>query len=370
MRQRNIRLWLACGAAFLMTMGAFGCAQDAPEAVTLTPGDGLSVRVVPDTVQQRVDVLVGDELFTAYLYADTLAVLKKPVLYPITTASGVAVTRGFPLEARPGERTDHPHHIGLWFNYGDVNGLDFWNNSDAISPERAGEMGTIRHREITRAEGGAGRGELDVTMEWLKPDGTPILREDTRFIFLATPGVRIIDRITTLTALDEGVSFEDNKEGVLGLRLTRALEMPTDKAITLTDAAGAVTEVPVLNNDGVTGHYRNSEGVEGYPDVWGKRARWMALSGVVEGDSVTIAILDHPQNVGFPTYWHARDYGLFAANPLGQAVFSEGAETLSFALDPATSTTFRHRLILFDGHVAPAAVEAQYQAFAGEAVER
>ncbi len=364
MRQRNIRLWLACGAAFLMTMGAFGCAQDAPEAVTLTPGDGLSVRVVPDTAQQRVDVLVGDDLFTAYLYADTLAVLKKPVLYPIRTASGVAVTRGLPLEGRPGERTDHPHHIGLWFNYGDVNGLDFWNNSDAISPERAGEMGTIRHRALTRVESGAGRGTLDVTMDWLAADGAPVLREDTRFIFHATPGRRTINRITTLTALDEGVSFEDNKEGVLGLRLSRTLEMPTDKPIRLTDAAGAVTEVPVLNNDGVTGHYRNSEGTEGYPDVWGQRARWMTLSGVVEGDSVTIAILDHPQNVGFPTYWHARDYGLFAANPFGQAIFSEVAEALHFSLAPRASTTLRHRIILFSGHPAPDDVEAHYQDFA------
>ena len=154
------------------------------------------------------------------------------------------------------------------------------------------------------------------------------------------------------------------KEGVLGLRLTRALEMPTDKPLTLTDAAGAVTEVPVLNNDGVTGHYRNSEGTEGYPDVWGQRARWMTLSGIVEGDSVTIAILDHPQNVGFPTYWHARDYGLFAANPFGQAIFSEGAEALHFALAPGASTTMRHRIILFSGHPTPDEIDAQYQDFA------
>ncbi len=357
MRQRNIRFWLACGAAFLMTMGAFGCAT--PEAATPTPGDGLSVRVVPDTVQQRVDVLVGDDLFTAYLYADTLAVLKKPVLYPIRTASGVAVTRGFPLEARPGERTDHPHHIGLWFNYGDVNGLDFWNNSDAVSPERASKMGTIRHREVRHVESGPGHGTLDVTMDWLAPDGTPVLREDTRFVFHATPDRRTIDRITTLTALDEGVSFEDNKEGVLGLRLTRALEMPTARPVNLTGADGSVTRV--LDNEGVTGHYRNSEGTEGYPDVWGQRARWMTLSGVVEGDSVTIAILDHPQNVGFPTYWHARDYGLFAANPFGQAIFSEGAESLHFALAPRASTTLRHRIILFSGHPAPDDVEAHYE---------
>ena len=92
---------------------------------------------MPDTAAQRVDVLVDGELFTSYVYSDTLPVLKKPVLYPLRTASGATVTRGYPLDARPGERVDHPHHIGLWFNYGDVEGLDFWNNSDVVPAERA-----------------------------------------------------------------------------------------------------------------------------------------------------------------------------------------------------------------------------------------
>ena len=348
----------------LMMIALARCAQDRPEATASMAGDIPTVRVVPDTVAQRVDIFVGDDLFTAYLYADTISVLKKPILYPLFTASGVDVTRGYPLNPRPGERADHPHHIGLWFNYGDVNGLDFWNNSDAVRPDRVDKMGTIRHRAITQAEGRPGRGELAVTMDWLRPDGTPILREDTRFVFMALPGARSVDRITTLTALDDRVAFDDNKEGVLGLRVRRALEMPTDKPIKLLDADGAVTER--LDNEGVTGHYRNSEGVEGYPAVWGQRARWVMLSGVVEDKPVTVAIIDHPQNVGFPTYWHARGYGLFAANPLGRAVFSEGEETLSFALDPGASTTFHHRLVLFEGHVAPADAEAQYQAFSGE----
>ncbi len=371
MQSQKSKLLLACG--LLVMMSVVGCEQEPSEATmpaseaAMTSGDeGLAVRVVPDEAAQRVDVFVGDDLFTAYLYTDTLTVLKKPVLWPIVSASGAAVTRSFPLDPKPGERTDHPHHIGYWLNYGDVNKLDFWNNSDAIPAERADEMGTIRHREVTRAEGGAARGELDVTMDWLKPDGTPILREDTRFVFHAMDDARIIDRITTLTALDEAVAFNDNKEGMLGLRLTRALEMPTDEPITLTDASGMATEVPVLNNDGVTGHYRNSEGIEGYPDVWGKRARWLTLSGVVDGKPVTLALLDHPQNVGYPTYWHARDYGLFAANPLGQAVFSEGAETLNFSLDAGAATTFRHRLVVFEGEAASDAVEAQYDDFVGE----
>ncbi len=357
LRAEVVRFALAaCVCAAGMPPGsAFGQAAD-PHS------DPLQILVVPDSAAQRVDVLVDGELFTAYVYADTLSVLKKPVLYPLNTASGVAVTRGYPLAPAAGERVDHPHHIGLWFNYGNVNGLDFWNNSDAIPDERAASMGAIRHRAVSQAESGAGRGALQVAMDWLAPDGAALLQEDTRFVFRAEGDLRMVDRVTTLTALDEAVSFEDNKEGVLGLRVTRALEMPSERPVEVLAADGSIMHT--LENEHVTGRYRNSEGVAGYPDVWGKRARWMMLSGIVEGGPVTVAILDHPQNPGFPTYWHARDYGLFAANPFGQAVFSEGKEALHFALAPGASTTLRHRIILFSGRPAPDDVEAAYRDFA------
>lgn len=320
------------------------------------------ILVVPDSAAQRVDVLADGELFTAYVYADTLSVLKKPVLYPLRTASGVAVTRGYPLDRVAGERVDHPHHIGLWFNYGDVNGLDFWNNSDAAPDERAASMGAIRHRAVTHVESGEGCGALHVTMDWLAPDGVALLREDTRFVFRAEGNLRMVDRIATLTALDKKVSFEDNKEGALGLRVTRALEMPSSRPVEVLAEDGSV--MSATDNEGVTGQYRNSEGVAGYPDVWGKRARWMTLSGTVEDRPVTVAIFDHPRNPGFPTYWHARDYGLFAANPFGQAVFSEGEESLHFALASGASGTLRHRVILFSGRPATDEVEAAWRDFA------
>ncbi len=88
------------------------------------------------------------------------------MLYPIRTAAGTLVTRGFPLDPRPRERFDHPHHVGLWFNHGDVNGLDFWNNSYDIPADRAPKMGTIHHKRVIEAKGGADRGELAVEMEW------------------------------------------------------------------------------------------------------------------------------------------------------------------------------------------------------------
>jgi hypothetical protein len=318
------------------------------------------VEVLPDTSQRRVDVRVDGTPFTSYIWPERL---KKPVLFPIRTAKGTLVTRGFPLEPRPGERVDHPHHVGLWFNYGDVNGVDFWNNAEELEPEQQAKMGTIRHRAVEVAKGGAGQGELEVDSDWVMPDGSVVLREHTRYVFRAGPDWRSIDRITRLAAGDKRVSFTDNKEGVLGLRVTRALEEPTDKPEVFTDAQGRPTAVPVMDNKGVNGVYLSSEGKKGGA-VWGTRGRWTVLQGTVDGEPVTVGMLDHPANPGFPTYWHARGYGLFAANPLGQAALSDGKERLGFALEPKASTTFRHRILLASGTLTPAQVEARYQEFA------
>jgi hypothetical protein len=349
---RPTRRLLCVGAALL----AVACAQ----AVVSGSTSADRVDVIRRDAERRVDVLVGGKPFTSYIFPTTI---KKPTLYPLRTASGTLVTRGFPLDSRPGERVDHPHHVGLWLNYGDVNGLDFWNNSDAVSAKNAPKMGTIIHREIRGARSGDGEGTLDVTMEWVDHQGMALLREDTRFVFRAGDDRRAIDRITTLTALGQAVAFTDNKEGLIGMRVARALEQPSNTPEVFTDASGRATAVPVLNNDGVTGMYRSSESLEG-DAVWGTRARWTTLSGTVEGERVTIAMLDHPQNVGFPTYWHARGYGLFAANPLGQKVFSNGKEELNFRLEPGQSTTFRHRILILSDAATPARVEQEYADFA------
>jgi len=317
------------------------------------------VEVVPHEDLRRVDVLVDGKPFTSYIYPTTL---KKPTLYPVRSASGVVVTRGWPLEPRPGERVDHPHQVGLWFDHGDVNGLDFWNNSDAIPPARAARMGTILHRAVRRAEGGPGEGVLEVTAEWVDYQAKPLLREDTRFVFRAADGLRAIDRITTLTALEQPVTFTDNKEGLIGIRVARALEQPSTTPEVFTDATGHTTTVPRLDNDGVTGRYRSSEGLVG-DSVWGTRGRWTMLSGTVAGEPMTLAILDHPKNVGFPTYWHARGYGLFAANPLGRKAFTNGKAELNFRLGPREATTFRHRVLILSGSATPEQIETYYRDF-------
>jgi len=150
---------------------------------------------------------------------------------------------------------------------------------------------------------------------------------------------------------------------VLGLRVTRALEHPADKPEVFTDAAGRPTEVAKLDNTGVTGRYLTSEGKVG-DAAWGTRGKWCRLSGELGGKPVAVSIFDHPSNPGYPTYWHARGYGLFAANPLGQKELSGGKDALGFALEPNTSVTFRHRIRIVSGAPTPAEIEAAWEEWA------
>ena len=317
------------------------------------------IRVVPDEGQRRVEVVIDGKEFTAYIWPEKLA---KPVLYPLRTATGTVVARGYPLDPRPGERVDHPHHVGMWFNYGNVNGFDFWNNSEAIKAEDAPKMGNIRHRAITLAKSGSEQGELEIDADWITGKQQVILKEHTRFVFRGGPDFRSIDRVTTLKAVGEKVVFNDDKEGVLGMRVTRNLEAPSDKPEVFTDAKGNPTTVAKLDNAGVNGSYLTSEGKKG-DAAWGTRGRWCNLSGQIGSELVTITILDYPSNPGFPTYWHARGYGLFAANPLGQKIFSNGKEGLNFSIAPGQSATFRYRILIASEISTPEKSEADYKDF-------
>ena len=328
-------------------------------AVPAIAGAQPAVQLVARDADRRVDVLVDGKPFTSYLYP---ANLPKQVLYPLRAASGTPITRGWPLEPRAGERVDHPHHIGLWFNHSDVNGLDFWNNSDAIPAARKDRYGSIVFRGIDTVKSGKGEGVLVVRSDWMSPTGKTLMHETTRYAFHAAGTVRGVDRTTTLAAADTTVTFHDNKDGTLGLRVRRELEQPADKPEVFTDGSGRATAVPVLNNKGVTGLYRSSEGVTG-DSVWSTRARWTMLGGTVDGEPLTIAIIDHPKNYNYPTYWHARGYGLFAANPLGAKDFTKGQKVDDYTLKPGQSTTFRYRVVVFDGPVTPADVEAQAKDF-------
>ncbi|MCK4923084.1 MAG: PmoA family protein [Bacteroidales bacterium] len=329
---------------FIFLFLIFGCGNTNSKTAESTEANNKDSKfmLVDNPAEEKVEVWIDSELFTSYMYPDNIA---KPVLYPIRTVSGKVLTRSYPLESIPGERVDHPHHIGIWMNYGDVNGLDFWNNSEAISESKKDRYGSIFHKEVKNIENGDESGSMDVVCEWKAPDGTILLEENTKFVFTAEENSIIIDRITTLKALDKEVSLKDNKEGMIAIRVARALELPSEKPDIFLDAHGNPTETKVLDNTGVNGNYLSSEGVEG-GEVWATRARWMKLHSTIDDEKVALVIFDHPDNVGYPTYWHARGYGLFAANPLGQEVFSKGENVLDFKLAANESVTFKYRVLV------------------------
>ena len=322
------------------------------------------VRVTPDEANRRVDITIDGKPFTSYIWPTTV---KKPVLYPIVDADGVTVTRGWPLAPRAGERTDHPHHDGLWFNYSNVNGFDFWNNSTAIPAARAAKMGTIVFDKIVSTKSGANRGELVSNSTWIDGQNHAILAETTHYVFARQGATRSIDLTVTLTALDH-VVFNDDKDGLLGLRVARWLESPEEKGGTFTDANGVATTVAAAGNvPGIappTGEYLTSEGIKGEA-AWSTRGRWCSLTGHDDaGHVATIAIFDRPENIGYPTYWHARGYGLFAANPLGRHAFDAKQPPLNYALEKGQSATFRYRIVFYTHAATTEELNREADAFA------
>lgn len=303
---------------------------------------GQSIKIVEKLAEKKVDVLVDGKLFTSYIFPDNV---KKPVMWPVMSAQGNMLTRSYPMANKAGDRTDHPHHVGIWLNYGDVNGLDFWNNSEAIPKEKSASYGTVYHKSVDKVKSGKGKASLKTSAEWKSLDMETLLAEQTNFSFIATKNTRIIDRTTTLVAINKDVKFTDNKEGMFAIRVAREMELPSNSPTELVDAHGIITKVDKMDNTFVKGNYRSSEGLEG-KDVWGTRGRWMKMVSEINGETVSLIIIDHPSNVGYPTYWHARDYGLFAANTLGQKAFSNGKNELNFGLKKGEKVTFKYRFVV------------------------
>ncbi|MHA8094027.1 PmoA family protein [Aquirufa lenticrescens] len=294
-----------------------------------------------------IDVLIGGKPFTSYFFPGQ-DVLKKAVLFPLISAQGTTITRGYPMAPRAGERVDHPHHVGMWLNYEDVNGFDYWNNStNIIASLQNHKMGTIVHTSVVKQD--AKKGLLEVSADWIDNDGKgqKVLEEKTTYVFSGTTDSRTVDRITTLTAVADKVLFRDVKDGMFAIRVARQLEIPSNKPDVFTDAHGVETKVPVMDNAGVNGDYWSSEGVKGEA-VWSTRAKWMNLHGEMDNHSISVTIFDHPTNVSYPSYWHARGYGLFAVNPLGAKVFSNGKDERNLTLKKGESVTFRYRTLISD----------------------
>ncbi len=299
--------------AVVFLVCAVGC--DAAKKVEFVKGD------------DKIDVVIGGKAFTSYVFSNNLT---KPVLYPVQTPSGIKVNRGFPFEEIEGEATDHPHHVGIFFTYDEVNDDGFWNNTK--SPPQ------VKHVKVTKMQPGSGKGELCTVMHWTGKSEV-LLEEKRKMVFTAGEGWNAIDFSIDLTALGKKVEFGDTKEGMFAIRTAQWLR----------------------EKDG-TGRYFRSNGDKTAGNIWGKRARWVALEGEKDGKKVGIAILNYPKSANYPTYWHARNYGLFAANPLGQYAFQktrkvENPKPLALTLEPGETAHFNFYIIIYDGSKTPEQLE-------------
>ena len=303
------------------------------------------IRLIRNDNERRLDVMIDGKHFVSYCWPRNVY---KPIIYPVRTSSGTIITRGFPLEPRMGERNDHIHQVGIWLNYGNVNGIDFWGNGHRGIREPEG--GVIEHVSFDELKEGAGKAVIIDRCRWLDPSGRELLAERTEYHFIARVSLRIIDRVTTLTATGGDIEMRDTKEGMFGIRVARQLELPSgpEETLTLIGAEGNPVTVKGYSGYDITGNYRSSEGITG-SSVWGTRARWMLLYGNIGNEKVSLAICDHPGNINYPTFWHARGYGLFAANPLGAKDFTQGKESLNFRIRAGDSAVFRYRVIVGDG---------------------
>lgn len=276
-----------------------------------------------------IDVKTGDKLITTYKFNDDLL---KPCLHPVFAPSGLAVTRGFPFEDIEGESKDHPHHTGVYFTYGskgEVNGNSFWNFHD-IPPQ-------IKHVKVLETQEEKDRGKLTVLNHWIGNQNKPILEETRSMVFMVSEGNYKIDFHIELTALDTKVVFEDTKEGMFAIRIADWLAE---------NSSGALFKG--------SGEYLNAEGDKNEKNIWGKRSNWVRIEGEKDGKTVGVAIFHHPSSINFPTYWHARGYGCFAANPIGQYEFQkarevENPEERSLVLMPGQSAVFKFRMMIYEG---------------------
>ena len=327
----------------------------------IAPAVGAVPKVEFVKGQDKISVMIGGKLFTSYVYGNDLP---KPVLVPIRSPSGIEVSRRHPLVELKGGSMDHLHHVGLFFAVDRVNGTNFWNyyrNPGGATPQ-------IRHIKVLEMNGGDGEGKLVTVAHWIDKRGKFLLEEKRKMVFMA--GERkdewVMDFSLGLTAQKEKVVFEDIEEGVLAIRVSDYLR--EGKAERGVRQGRAVPRESV----GGTGRYFSSNGDETARDVWGKRARWVALQGVRGGKVVGIAILNHPASINYPTYWHVRDYGLFSANPLGQGDFQRQRPRqyrknkpipLRLTLEPDETVHFRFLVIIYEGVKMEEQIEERFREF-------
>ncbi len=307
----------------------FGCAS-APEEPSAPP------EVSFEQHDDRIDVFLhGEEFTTLYLTPEG----PTPHFHPLRAADGTIVTRQYPMvEGVPGESDDHVHHRGLWFAHDEVNGVNFWANG-LDRPKR----GYI----VLKSVGEVGGDSLSAEFEWQAQDGSALLTESRTVRFAQDGDVRTLDFDLTLTAsAEEPVHIGDTKEGTFAVRV-----------------APTMREEAVGGGPG-TGVMVNAEGAQGEENIWGKPSAWVDYSGPIGDHTYGIAMFDHPSNPKHPTYWHARAYGLLAANIFGEHHFFDDPERDgSMTLEPGEQIHFRYLVVIHPGNAAEASVASRYAAW-------
>jgi hypothetical protein len=307
--------------------------------------------------ENRIDVMIAGKRFTSYLYDENMP---KPLLVPVRTPSGIEVNRRHPLTEIEGGSMDHEHHVGIFFAVDQVNGVKFWNNK-GLSPQ-------IRHKEITEVVSGDGTGKISAVANWVDQNKQVLLEEKRTMLFIAEHEHEYaIDLSIDLTAKCPSIQFEDIEEGMLAIRLSDYLR----------EGNPEISPEPgrLLPNESIsgTGRYFSSNGDVTAKNVWGKRARWVALQGLKQGKVVGVAILNHPASINYPTYWHVRNYGLFSANPLGQGDFQRQQPKkyrknkiipLRLTLEEGETAHFRFLVIVYEGFRTNQQIEERFIKFA------
>ncbi len=306
-------------------------------AVAASPlAAGVSFQQHNDRVEVFAD---GKPLTTLYFGPGTT----KPYLHPLRAADGTVVTRHYPMRNDvAGEAHDHPHHRGMWFSHGEVNGFDFWANESDQEPQ------SKKGRIVLAGVRKAGDGLIRAAFEWRSPDGKALLSDDRIYRFALEGDNVIIDNEIRLEAVHKPVHFGDTKEGTFAIRIH-----PTMRESTPERKPGK-------------GKIVAASGARGEKQAWGKPAPWVDYYGPIGRKTYGITIMDHPFNPRHPTHWHVRAYGLFAANIFGEHHFyDDDSRDASITLEPGQQLNFRYRVVIHPGDTSAAGVAALYDRWAG-----
>jgi hypothetical protein len=284
---------------------------------------------------KQIQVLIDERPFTTFHYEETW---DKPFLYPLRTASGMVISRGYPIEPREGEEQDHDWHRGIWYGHGEVNGHDFWRE---LGRDKTGIIVPISAPTYKAAATSA---TLTAELGLQTPKREIIGTVSEEFAFSKAGPLRLID-VTIVIQADKGqaLTFGDTEDGGFGMRL--ADEFRQDRGATLL----------------------NSEGQQGTENIWGKPARWIDYATTIEGKQAGVAMFDHPSNLRHPTRWHARGYSLCAANPFASADFTgDQSNDGSYTVKQGDTLTHRYRVIIHEGETTPQQIEDLYSQFVSQ----